>query len=101
MKKDIQEQLNRELEAERNAINELEESCLYEFAENVMGRVEQRREEFYKKSKKYTKSYLAKKAGLSRSAYNNYISGYRYSITVVALKRMADTLDCDITDFFK
>ena len=99
MKKEMQEQLNKELKAESDAYNELEESCLYEFVEKVMERVEQRRKKLYQKSKIYTQTYLSKKSGLSRSAYDNYRSGYRNSIKLFTLKRLADVLNCDITDF--
>ena len=93
MTKEYQELLNKELKAECDADKELEEIISREYVKKIMERVEQRREI-------YTQAYLAKKSGLSRSAYNNYKSGYRSSIKVVTLKRMADVLRCDITDFF-
>lgn len=101
MTEERKKQLDRELKAEYVACSELEDSCLFEFVDEVMERVEQRRKELYRKSKKYTQTYLLKKSGLSRSAYNNYRNYKRNCIKLVTLKRMADTLHCDITDFFK
>lgn len=100
MTKECQEQLNKELKAECDAYNELEEIIFYDYVKKIMERVEQKRKTLYKDSKIYTQAYLARKSGLSRSAYDNYKSGYSNSIKVVTLKRMADVLRCDITDFF-
>ena len=100
MTKEHQELLNKELKAECDADKELEEIISREYVKKIMERVEQRREILNENSEIYTQAYLAKKSGLSRSAYNNYKSGYRSSIKVVTLKRMADVLRCDITDFF-
>lgn len=100
MTKEYQELLNKELKAECDVDKELEEIISREYVKKIMERVEQRREILNENSEIYTQAYLAKKSGLSRSAYNNYKSGYRSSIKVVTLKRMADVLRCDITDFF-
>ncbi len=61
MKKEMQEQLNKELKAESDAYNELEESCLYEFVEKVMERVEQRRKNFIR-NRKYIPKHIYRKS---------------------------------------
>ena len=60
MKKEMQEQLNKELKAESDAYNELEESCLYEFVEKVMERVEQRRKKLIRNRKYIPNIFIEK-----------------------------------------
>ena len=71
MTKEYQELLNKELKAECDADKELEEIISREYVKKIMERVEQRREILNENSEIYTQAYLAKKSGLSRSAYNN------------------------------
>lgn len=99
MDKKTQEKLNRELGNTRLADKELDNAVYTGFLNDVMTRIEQRREELNKKSNIYTQAYLAKKIGLSRATYTNYMNGSSNSMTVVTLKKIADVLSCNVTDF--
>ena len=102
MSKKLQKQLNRDLKTGCNADREIETTYLYQFTDDVMQRVEQRRKELYKKCGGiYTQGYLAKRVGIARMTYSTYINNTSITIKLTMLKKMADVLECDITDFFK
>ncbi|GEM_PF-2855563 len=101
MKKDLKEQLNKDLKAGCNADNEIETAYLYQFADSVMQKVEQRRKELYKKSGGiYSQEYLAKRAGITRVTYNTYLNDTGTTIKLITLRKIADVLKCDIKEFF-
>lgn len=102
MRKNLQEQLNKDLKVGCNADCEMENVQLYKFMEDVMQRVELKRGELFDKCGGiYSQGYLAKKAGISRVTYNNYLNNGNIAIKLITLKRMADILRCDIIEFLE
>ena len=91
-------ELNEALRHDRIVERELDNTTYYSRLETAMENVERLRKERQKKFPFYTQEYLAKKAGISRSTYQDYRSVSSHNIKAITLLKMADTLECDIFD---
>ena len=93
-----QKELNEALRHDRIVERELDNTTYYSRLETAMENVERLRKERQKKSPLYTQEYLARKAGISRSTYQDYRSVSSQNIKAITLLKMADILECGIFD---
>lgn len=104
MEKTNYKELEYELNQERIAGRELNESTKDKNIIELMKFIEKNRKEKKKSCSKYTQAYITENAGIKRKTYISYVQGYSDDITVKALRNIMKVLNiktCDISKFFE
>ena len=71
------------------------------FIEKVIQCLEEQRKKRQEKYSAYTQKYVAEQAGISRSTYKGYVAGRSHHIDLITAKRIAEVLDCRLSDVIK
>lgn len=111
-KKLKQEELDRALELDRIADRELDDTTLSHYIGNVMSEIEDMRKKrlaaleksnggFHSSQNAYTQAALAEKAGISLSAYKNYLSGESCNVSLLTVLKLSGALDRDLLEILK
>ena len=100
-KKWTKEELEQELEHDRIVEREINDVTQPIMIQDVMISIEKVRKSRQKEYPVYTQAYLAKKAGISRATYHNYLKGKYDSIELKTVLNIVHELRCNITDVIK
>lgn len=95
------EELECELKRERMADKEIDDTIQSIPITDIMRNIERLRKTRRKEIPMYTQEYLARKSGISRGTYQNYLHGEKDNLKVKTLLQMVDVLRCDIADVVK
>ena len=107
-----QEELDRALELDRIADRELDDTIPRHYIGNVMSEIEDMRKKrlaaleksnggFHSSQNAYTQAALAEKAGISLSAYKNYLSGKSCNVSLLTVLKLSKALDRDLAEILK
>ncbi len=107
-----QEELDRALELDRIADRELDDTIPRHYIGNVMSEIEDMRKKrlaaleksnggFHSSQNAYTQAALAEKAGISLSAYKNYLSGESCNVSLLTVLKLSKALDRDLAEILK
>lgn len=107
----IQEQLDRELEHDRIVDDESLERMQTHYINNVMDKIEDIRKKRLAELKKsnalggfpkdFNQKQFAENAGIGYSTYKNYLSGCSDNISLKTLLKMTHKLQCNLDDVLK
>ena len=93
----LEQELERDCIADREINNAIQSIPITDIMKNV----ERLRKIRQKKFPMYTQEFFAKKVGISRGTYQNYLHGEEDALKVKTLLKMVDVLRCDIADVVK
>ena len=97
--KSKQKQLEEELKRACKADKEVNDVLQYYFIDKVMENIETIRKKRFKDfPDNYTQKKVAKRAGISRSTYTNYVQSRSYDISLLTVWKIAQILDCNLSD---
>lgn len=109
--KQIQEQLDRELEHDRILDDESIETMQTHYINNVMDKIEDIRKERLAELKKsnalggspkdFNQKQFSENAGIGYSTYKNYLSGYSDNVSLKTLLKMTHKLRCNLDEILK
>lgn len=107
----IQEQLERELEHDRIVDDEFLEIIHMHYINNAMGKIEDIRKERLAELKKsnalggfpkdFNQKQFAENVGIGYSTYKNYLSGCSDNVSLKTLLKMTHKLQCNLDEVLK